>query len=145
MWSTRCRPASVSTSRAVISSTVESSSRSRSACVRTVSPGTNAVTVNGTPINVESSQTPTDAATGTSVDINAEVTRYSRMTSWADAFPEYKLAAHKGYATPEHLEALDRHGVTPLHRRSFAPVAYRSLYPSERPAENLELFPDDEL
>lgn len=41
----------------------------------------------------------------------------------ADAgFPGYGLAAHKGYPTPSHLEALARLGPTPLHRRSYAPV-----------------------
>lgn len=37
-------------------------------------------------------------------------------------YPHYDFASHKGYGTPGHLEALDRHGVCPLHRRSFAPV-----------------------
>ena len=36
--------------------------------------------------------------------------------------PHYGFAAHKGYATPEHLAALREHGACPLHRRSFAPV-----------------------
>ncbi len=41
----------------------------------------------------------------------------------ADAeYPGYGLARHKGYATPEHKEALERLGPTPLHRRSYAPV-----------------------
>ena len=37
-------------------------------------------------------------------------------------YPQYGLAAHKGYAVPEHRKALRQHGPTPLHRRSFAPV-----------------------
>jgi ribonuclease HII len=37
-------------------------------------------------------------------------------------FPHYGFAAHKGYSTPEHLEALRRHGACEVHRRSFAPV-----------------------
>src|SRR5580698_1641014 len=37
-------------------------------------------------------------------------------------FPQYGLASHKGYATPEHRKALKEHGPCPLHRRSFAPV-----------------------
>lgn len=36
--------------------------------------------------------------------------------------PQYGFAAHKGYSTPEHLEALRQHGASPVHRRSFAPV-----------------------
>ncbi len=37
--------------------------------------------------------------------------------------PRYGFARHKGYGTPEHLEALRLHGPSPYHRRSFAPVA----------------------
>ena len=37
-------------------------------------------------------------------------------------FPGYGLAQHKGYGTPDHLEALRKLGPTPLHRHSFAPV-----------------------
>ena len=38
-------------------------------------------------------------------------------------FPHYGFAGHKGYGTPEHLEALQRHGACIHHRRSFSPVA----------------------
>lgn len=38
-------------------------------------------------------------------------------------FPHYGFAGHKGYGTPEHLEALRRHGACVHHRRSFSPVA----------------------
>ena len=38
-------------------------------------------------------------------------------------YPAYGFAAHKGYGTAQHLEALRRHGATPWHRRSFSPVA----------------------
>jgi ribonuclease HII len=36
--------------------------------------------------------------------------------------PQYGWIRNKGYGTAEHLSALGRHGVTPHHRRSFAPV-----------------------
>lgn len=36
--------------------------------------------------------------------------------------PQYGFDAHKGYATPEHLQALKQHGACAVHRRSFAPV-----------------------
>ncbi len=36
--------------------------------------------------------------------------------------PQYGFDGHKGYCTPEHLEALRIHGACPHHRRSFAPV-----------------------
>ena len=38
-------------------------------------------------------------------------------------YPGYGFAHHKGYPTAEHLEALERLGACPIHRRSFAPVA----------------------
>lgn len=38
-------------------------------------------------------------------------------------FPHYGFASHKGYGTPEHMEALLRHGACVHHRRSFSPVA----------------------
>ncbi len=38
-------------------------------------------------------------------------------------YPQYGFAAHKGYGTAVHLQALRAHGASPLHRRSFAPVA----------------------
>lgn len=37
-------------------------------------------------------------------------------------WPDYGFDGHKGYPTPEHLQALRRHGVCPAHRRSYAPV-----------------------
>jgi ribonuclease HII len=37
-------------------------------------------------------------------------------------YPGYGFAKHKGYATPEHLRALERLGPCPIHRYSFAPI-----------------------
>lgn len=54
--------------------------------------------------------------------IIAKVTRDRMMTSLHDAHPHYGWLTNKGYGTEEHLAALSRHGVTPHHRRSFAPV-----------------------
>ncbi len=48
--------------------------------------------------------------------------RDARMDQWDAIYCGYGLAQHKGYGTPEHLEALKRLGPTPLHRHSFAPV-----------------------
>ncbi len=45
------------------------------------------------------------------------------MREYALEHPHYGWERNAGYGTPEHLEALRRHGPTPLHRRSFAPVA----------------------
>jgi ribonuclease HII len=49
------------------------------------------------------------------------------MREAAGVHPEYGWERNAGYGTPEHLAALRRHGPTPLHRRSFAPVAQLCL------------------
>ena len=54
--------------------------------------------------------------------IVAKVTRDRLMLDADRSFPEYGFVRHKGYATPEHLAALDRWGPCPLHRRTFAGV-----------------------
>ncbi|MGE5722052.1 MAG: ribonuclease HII [Sphingomonadales bacterium] len=54
--------------------------------------------------------------------IIAKVTRDRMMRDYALEHPGYGWETNKGYPTPEHYRALDRLGVTPLHRRSFAPV-----------------------
>ena len=46
-----------------------------------------------------------------------------------DQFPQYGFAAHKGYSTPEHLEALRVHGACIHHRRHFAPVSATFMTP----------------
>ena len=45
------------------------------------------------------------------------------MLSLAAQYPEYGFAEHKGYGTVAHQRALERCGVSPIHRRSFAPIA----------------------
>jgi ribonuclease HII len=54
--------------------------------------------------------------------IVAKVTRDRLMTELGAEFPVYGFERHKGYGTPEHKLALDRHGATRHHRRSFKPV-----------------------
>ncbi|MCZ6618354.1 MAG: ribonuclease HII [Gammaproteobacteria bacterium] len=54
--------------------------------------------------------------------ILAKVVRDREMVELARRFPGYGMEKHKGYATAEHLAALDRLGSCPLHRQSFAPV-----------------------
>jgi len=44
------------------------------------------------------------------------------MVALDHRYPGYGLAAHKGYPTKAHLTALNALGVSPIHRRSFAPV-----------------------
>lgn len=54
--------------------------------------------------------------------IIAKVTRDRMMVALAREYPIYGFDRHKGYGTPEHQAAITRHGVSPLHRRSFKPV-----------------------
>jgi ribonuclease HII len=59
--------------------------------------------------------------------IIAKVTR-DRFMHRADArHPGWEFATHVGYSTPEHREAIQRHGVSPLHRMSFQSMAYQQL------------------
>jgi ribonuclease HII len=53
----------------------------------------------------------------------AKVHRDALMRQLDELHPQYGLASHKGYATPEHRRALKEHGPCSLHRRTFAPVA----------------------
>jgi len=54
--------------------------------------------------------------------IVAKVTRDRLMVQLHEQYPCYGFNQNKGYGTPSHLAALREHGVTPLHRKSFAPV-----------------------
>jgi ribonuclease HII len=57
----------------------------------------------------------------------AKVYRDARMRELDKDYPQYGLSSHKGYSTPQHLAALDKHGPCPLHRKSFRPVAQTTL------------------
>jgi len=54
--------------------------------------------------------------------ILAKTARDRYMVELDGLYPQYGFAQHKGYSTPEHLAALHRHGASPHHRASFAPV-----------------------
>ena len=54
--------------------------------------------------------------------IIAKVTRDRLADEWALQYPEYGFERNRGYGTKEHLEAIERHGPCPIHRRSFNPV-----------------------
>ncbi len=54
--------------------------------------------------------------------ILAKVQRDNEMVELDQQYPGYGLARHKGYPTRQHMAALGELGVTPIHRRSFAPV-----------------------
>ena len=55
--------------------------------------------------------------------ILAKVARDKAMREWDKIYPQYGLAKHKGYGTPEHLAALAEFGPTPQHRMGYQPVA----------------------
>jgi ribonuclease HII len=57
----------------------------------------------------------------------AKVTRDRYMRRVAALYPEWSFEGNVGYSTPEHREAIMRHGICALHRRSFASVAYSQL------------------
>ncbi|ADU30776.1 ribonuclease HII [Evansella cellulosilytica] len=52
----------------------------------------------------------------------AKVTRDNYMEEIAQTYPEYRFQKNMGYGTKEHLHAIEQHGITKEHRRSFAPV-----------------------
>ncbi|MBN8818607.1 MAG: ribonuclease HII [Sphingomonas sp.] len=60
--------------------------------------------------------------------IIAKEHRDALMREAALAHPHYGWERNKGYGTPDHLAALREHGPSPLHRRSFAPVAQCALF-----------------
>lgn len=51
--------------------------------------------------------------------IVAKVTRDRIMIAYHQQYPEYNFARHKGYGTKEHLQALEKYGRCPIHRRTF--------------------------
>lgn len=51
--------------------------------------------------------------------IVAKVTRDDMMRSYDDEYPEYHFGASKGYASAEHIAAIQQYGLSPLHRASF--------------------------
>ncbi len=63
--------------------------------------------------------------------ILAKVQRDAELVALEQEYPGYGFARHKGYPTAVHLEALQRLGVTDVHRRSFAPV--KKLLPADAP------------
>jgi ribonuclease HII len=57
----------------------------------------------------------------------AKVTRDRYMHGAGREHPGWGFEEHVGYSTPEHREAIERIGISPLHRRSFQSVAYSQL------------------
>lgn len=54
--------------------------------------------------------------------IIAKVTRDRMMLEYHAQWPQYGFDRHKGYGTPQHLQALDKYGPCPIHRMSYEPL-----------------------
>jgi ribonuclease HII len=70
--------------------------------------------------------------------ILAKTSRDHEMIALDPRFPGYGFAQHKGYGTPQHLQALCTLGPTEVHRWSFAPVAAVGHVPAMQPRDLLE-------
>jgi ribonuclease HII len=60
--------------------------------------------------------------------ILAKVSRDRYMTELDKQYPQYMLAKHKGYPTKLHYELIEKHGISPIHRKSFLKKILKSSY-----------------
>jgi ribonuclease HII len=56
--------------------------------------------------------------------ILAKVTRDRLMHGYDELYPQFNLKQHKGYPTAAHMQAVKKHGASPIHRRTFAPLKH---------------------
>lgn len=77
-----------------------------------------------------------NSASIAAASILAKTTRDAMMDELEQQYPGYGFAVHKGYGTPQHLEALRKLGVTPVHRKTFEPVRL-ILHPPEYTQQDL--------
>jgi ribonuclease HII len=59
--------------------------------------------------------------------ILAKVTRDRLMRGYNELYPEFLLEQHKGYPTAKHIALVRKHGASPIHRRTFAPLKHMSF------------------
>ncbi|HXJ42699.1 MAG TPA: ribonuclease HII [Bryobacteraceae bacterium] len=71
--------------------------------------------------------------------IIAKVHRDRMMRAWDAFYPEYGLASHKGYHSPEHVAAIRKYGPTPQHRLSFDPIGETAFF-SPLTTTQMEMF-----
>ena len=74
--------------------------------------------------------------------IVAKVTRDRLMLEYHRLYPQYDFHSHKGYGTERHLRQLALHGPSPVHRRTFAPVAH--LVANNADQRSQAVLPDGE-
>lgn len=84
------------------------------------------VLLDGLPLGLECPETAVVSGDGSiasiaAASIVAKVARDQIMTRFHERYPAYEFASNKGYGTAAHLHAIRVYGLTPLHRRSFAP------------------------
>ena len=109
-------------------------------CVRAIDPCPDYVLTDGFPVarmpcpSLGVKKGDSVAATIAAASIVAKVTRDGIMRRLDRRYPGFGFAENKGYGTPDHWEALDRHGPTEVHRLSFAGVGQSSLPGFERSA-----------
>ena len=77
-----------------------------------------------------------NSASIAAASILAKTTRDALMDEYELKYPGYGFADHKGYGTAQHLEALQKLGVTPIHRTTFEPVRL-ILHPPEYTQQDL--------
>jgi ribonuclease HII len=84
------------------------------------------------------------AACVAAASVVAKVTRDRIMVGLHERWPVYDFAAHKGYVTPEHTAALERHGPCPEHRASYRNVIRAALlvHNGAAPASDLSALQD---
>ena len=70
---------------------------------------------------------PRSTAAIAAASVIAKVSRDRFMRRMEERYPGWEFAAHVGYSTPEHRAAIERQGVSPLHRMSFQSMAYQQL------------------
>jgi ribonuclease HII len=86
--------------------------------------------IDGNPVQIHSSIPTVNIIKGDSLccsiaaaSILAKVYRDNIMKQIAIEMPQYKFDSHKGYASKDHKKALETYGVTPYHRKGYAPIA----------------------
>ena len=129
----------------------QASRRAMRQAVEALAPAADFVLIDAVPLDLTVPQRPLikgDARCQAiaAASILAKVARDACMRQWDAVYPAYGLANHKGYSTPDHLQALAEHGPTPLHRLSFEPVRARALFPVDidpYAAEQLDLFAEE--
>lgn len=113
-----------------------------SAAVAQVTPPAQFVIVDGNPVHGLSLPSQNivkgdaKSASIAAASILAKTHRDHLMVEYAKQYPQYGFEIHKGYGTAQHLQALRTQGVTPLHRKTFAPVR-EILFPPAFLQQNL--------